>query len=144
MQLDHAWIARHIPHQGAMCLLSSVLNWNEEGARCHATSHLDLDNPLRMEHGLAAICGVEYAAQAVAVHGVLLAGDRGLPPPSGGYLASLRHVSLYAERLDECPQPLLIEALRFGGDQYMLLYDFVVRAGGRCLLEGRLSVVVQA
>ena len=30
MRLDRAWIERHIPHQGRMCLLDEVLEWSTE------------------------------------------------------------------------------------------------------------------
>ncbi|MEK6297982.1 MAG: hydroxymyristoyl-ACP dehydratase, partial [Paraburkholderia tropica] len=45
--LDRAWIAAHIPHSGAMCLLDSVEAWDDAQIRCLATSHLDTHNPLR-------------------------------------------------------------------------------------------------
>ena len=71
--LDHAWIAAHIPHHGSMCLLHAVSQWDERRIVCEALSHVDPDNPLRAQGRLGAANGVEYAAQAMAVHGGLLA-----------------------------------------------------------------------
>ncbi|MCY7388737.1 MAG: 3-hydroxylacyl-ACP dehydratase, partial [Burkholderiales bacterium] len=68
MQLDHAAIAARVPHTGRMCLLDRVLQWDAHAIRCSATSHRDPDNPLREAGGLAMLAGIEYAAQAAAVH----------------------------------------------------------------------------
>src|SRR5213075_1172850 len=71
--LAHDEIARRIPHQGSMCLLDRVLEWDAEHIRCEATGHSQPDHPLRAHGRLGAACGVEYAAQAMAVHGALVA-----------------------------------------------------------------------
>lgn len=73
--LDRAWIAAHIPHQGSMCLLDAVREWSGEAITCTASSHTDPANPLRADGRLGAANGIEYAAQAMAIHGALLAGD---------------------------------------------------------------------
>lgn len=75
-QPDHAWIAAHIPHQGDMCLLDRVVKWDEQRIQCQAGSHRLGDNPLRSRDRLSAACGIEYAAQAMAVHGALLASGK--------------------------------------------------------------------
>ena len=71
--LDHAWIEQHIPHKGRMCLLDAVLSWDATRIRCRSASHRTPDNPLRAHGRLGAACGIEYAAQAMAVHGALVA-----------------------------------------------------------------------
>ena len=58
-------ICRLIPHAGAMCLLDTVDAWTESCITCTATSHRDVSNPLRRREKLDAICGLEYAAQAM-------------------------------------------------------------------------------
>ena len=90
MVLDHAAIAARIPHQGNMCLLDTVVDWSETAISCSASSHRDPSNPLRAEGRLGAANGIEYAAQAMAVHGSLLAqaGDQ----PRQGHLTSVRRV----------------------------------------------------
>jgi predicted hotdog family 3-hydroxylacyl-ACP dehydratase len=143
--LDHAWIAARIPHQGSMCLLDCVLEWNETLIRCRALSHRAADNPLRANGRLAALCGIEYAAQSMAVHGALCApGSPEIRRPALGYLASVRKLVLEAERLDTIAEPLEIEARRIGAEPANVLYAFVVRAGGRTLLSGRAAVVLDA
>jgi predicted hotdog family 3-hydroxylacyl-ACP dehydratase len=71
MPLNRAWIEARIPHQGRMCLLDEVLDWNAQHIRCRTATHRALDNPLRSHGRLGTACGIEYAAQAMALHGAL-------------------------------------------------------------------------
>ena len=138
--LDHAWIAAHIPHRGSMCLLDAVLQWDERQLTCRARSHRDPANPLRQFGRLGAACGIEYAAQAMAVHGALMAGENAAPRP--GMLVSVRGVSLYRTRLDDVAADLRVRAERLSGDAGMLMYAFAIEADGAPLLEGRASVLL--
>lgn len=140
--LDHAWIAAHIPHQGDMCLLDSVVDWSENAISCRAVSHTDPANPLRAADRLGAATGIEYAAQAMAIHGALLAGQD--DAPRQGYLTSVRSVTLHVDRLDDLSGPLDVQAERLSGDASNILYQFSVGHAGRCLLAGRAAVVLDA
>jgi predicted hotdog family 3-hydroxylacyl-ACP dehydratase len=141
--LDRAWIAHHIPHQGPMCLLDQVERWDQQYIQCRASSHRAIDNPLRAYGRLGAACGIEYAAQAMAVHGALLA-----PPESTrakvGYLVSVRGAQLHVPRLDDIAADLQVEATCITHSENTILYQFSVRAAGRLLLEGRAAVVLNA
>jgi predicted hotdog family 3-hydroxylacyl-ACP dehydratase len=139
---DHAWIAAHIPHQGSMCLLDAVERWNADYIVCLAVSHGDPAHPLRAEGRLGAAAGIEYAAQAMAVHGALLAEAHA--PPRPGYLTSVRSVDLRVSRLDLQPAPLTIVAERLSGDSNHILYQFSVESGAVCLLSGRATVMLDA
>lgn len=141
MQLDKHWIAARIPHQGSMCLLERVESWDEQRVRAIAASHRAADNPLRAHGRLAAACGIEYAAQAMAVHGALTAQqDR----PRAGFLASVRGATLHVGRLDDIEDDLVVEIERFSGDGNNVLYDFTVSAAGKTLVEGRAAVIINA
>lgn len=120
-----------------MCLLNRAEEWNAERVICSAISHRAPDNPLRAHGRLAAACGIEYAAQAMAVHGALLAQDAA---PRQGYLASVRGAQLHVARLDDIRADLRVEAVRFSGDGNTILYDFSIQADGRILLAGRAAV----
>jgi predicted hotdog family 3-hydroxylacyl-ACP dehydratase len=74
MLLNRAWIEARIPHQGRMCLLDEVLDWNAQHIRCRTATHRAPDNPLRSHDRLGIACGIEYAAQAMALHGALAHG----------------------------------------------------------------------
>jgi len=131
-----------IPHGGAMCLLDAVVAF--DGTRIHAVSatHRDPRNPLRAEGRLHAITLCEYGAQAMAVHGALLArqqGGRARP----GFLVSLREVELKAEFVDALPGELDIhaECLLDAGDS--LQYAFRVEHAGLMLASGRAAVLAR-
>jgi predicted hotdog family 3-hydroxylacyl-ACP dehydratase len=147
--LQHDAIARRIPHQGSMCLLERVTAWDANQITCEASSHRAADNPLRAYGRLGASCGIEYAAQAMAVHGALMAkacasAQGVLPEPQVGYLASVRSVTLHVERLDDISGPLTIHAERMSGDASTILYSFSLHAGPALLLSGRAIVVLNA
>ncbi len=136
-----AQIAALIPHQGRMCLLDAVLACTPEHISCRATSHSAADHPLRCPLGLLAPVGIEYAAQAMALHGALNAkpGVDGRP----GFLASARGVRLHVPRLDTVPGALLVQVHHLAGDERQAMYRFEVHAeDGRPLLDGRATVVL--
>lgn len=135
-------IAKLIPHAGAMCLLERVLHWDDTKITCVSLSHRDADNPLRSGGALPAVCGVEYAAQAMAVHGGL-AGAIGSRPASG-YLASLRDVTCPDGTLDQADGELRVEAERLMGDEARVIYQFTVTVGTTEMLSGRATVVLDA
>jgi predicted hotdog family 3-hydroxylacyl-ACP dehydratase len=125
-----------------MCLFDGVESWNAQRVRCVASSHRAADNPLRSHGRLAAACGFEYAAQAMAVHGALLAkeGD----PVRSGFLTSIRNAVLHVGRLDDIVADLIVEAELVSSDGNVVLYEFAVRAEDRMLLEGRTAVILDA
>jgi len=145
--LQHADIALRIPHQGSMCLLERVSAWDTRQIRCEASSHRNSDNPLRAHGRLGAACGIEYAAQAMAVHGALLAeadSAAASPRPTMGYLVSVRGVTLHVDRLDDLSDALSIHAERLSGDSSTILYSFTLHAGTKRLLGGRAAVILDA
>ncbi|HEY2337447.1 MAG TPA: 3-hydroxylacyl-ACP dehydratase [Burkholderiales bacterium] len=138
MRLDRAAIAALVPHAGAMCLLHEVLEADGERILARAISHRDPSHPLREGNALPALCGVEYAAQAMAVHGAL---QKGAAQP--GMLAALRDVELAAARLDDLAGDLMVEARCVRNESGRLLYEFWIRANERLLLHGRATVVAR-
>src|SRR5262249_60429238 len=97
MVVNRDAIAALIPHQGAMCLLEEVLSASDEGIVCRAVSHRDAGHPLRDGSMLPAICGIDYAAQAMPVHGALVEQPAGNARCRHRGLAAARHVSLSVE-----------------------------------------------
>ncbi len=141
--LDRAGIAARIPHSGAMCLLDGLHSWSDSHIRCSASGHGDPAHPLRSGGGLLAPCAIEYAAQAMALHGTLCAAPGSAPTP--GFLASVRDVQMPAPRLDAAPGPLRIEAQRLAGDERQALYTFTLHDGDeRLLVAGRATVILNA
>lgn len=146
--LNREWIAARLPHQGAMCLLDAVVAWDDDTVRCTAGRIDAADHPLREAGRVPALAAIEYAAQAMAVHGALLqqgaAAQGAASRPRVGYLASVRKVELHADRLDTLPAPLIVDAERVSGDGTQVLYQFAVRAGEQLVLTGRAAVVLDA
>lgn len=138
-----------------MCLLDEVLSWDAARIRCRSATHRSADNPLRLHGRLGAACGIEYAAQAMAVHGALVLASaplastvatsvRGSIGSGVGYLASVRNVSLCVERLDDLFHDLIAAAERLTGDGHTVLYEFSVSSGAQLLLSGRAGIVFGA
>lgn len=134
-------ISALVPHAGSMILLDDVVCWDTNRIVCAARSHLDPANPLRDGGRLACVCGVEYALQAAAVHGALLAEGRAQP---AGYAASMRAVALQTDRLDdEALGSLSISATLASQETFGMVYDFTVAsASGATLLAGRFSIAL--
>jgi predicted hotdog family 3-hydroxylacyl-ACP dehydratase len=147
MRLNRAWIESNIPHEGRMCLLDEVLEWNADRICCRAGTHRAADNPLRSQGSLGIAAAIEYAAQTMAVHGALAggaeSGDGGVRDarPEAGFLAALRNVQVRVLRIDDLETDLYCEAERIAGNDASALYEFALRSGGRLLLSGRASVI---
>ncbi len=129
-----------IPHEGTMCLLDAVVGY--DATRIHAISatHARADNPLRAAGRLHAVALCEYGAQAMAVHGALLAresGGRARP----GYLVSLREVALHVEFIEGLPGTLDVHAEQLLDAGGSLQYAFRIEHQGRVLASGRAAVL---
>ncbi len=126
-----------------MCLLNSVLTWDQITIQCDAVSHRSATNPLRAHGRLGSVCGIEYAAQAMAIHGALLAPmDSAIPRI--GYLVSVRGTTLHVAHLENITTDLLIKADCITASANNILYDFNVSTCGQLLLAGRATVVLNA
>jgi predicted hotdog family 3-hydroxylacyl-ACP dehydratase len=142
MLVTRAQIAGLIPHDGSMCLLDGVLQWDASHIVCVSRNHRAADNPLRSNGLLPAVCGVEYAAQAMAVHGGLARKAGG--KPRKGLLASVREVECRRSRLDDLDGDLIVEAELEAGDGNRVIYRFTLRVGDVEVLSGRAAVVLDA
>lgn len=128
-----------IPHAGRMRLLHDVRQWDDTRIECRATSHRDPGNPLRIGDALPALVGVEYGAQAMAIHGALV-GAGG--PVSVGMLVAAHDVICPVERLDDIASDLVVTATRVLGSARQVVYEFALAADGRELVRGRASVML--
>ena len=136
--LNHADIALLIPHGPSMCLLDRVIEWDERGIRCASVSHRDPDNPLREAGGLPVWAGIEYSAQAAAIHGALLVGSKAA---RSGVLGSLRDVRPGCTWLHGYPGELIFRATIVHGDPAGAIYRFDAHAGEELLLAGQFALM---
>jgi predicted hotdog family 3-hydroxylacyl-ACP dehydratase len=133
--------AHLIPHAGTMCLLDAVCAWDELHIHAASASHARADNPLRGEHGLHAVHLAEYGAQAMAIHGGLLARARGKDTARPGRLVSLRDVQLFEEYVDRLDGLLDVHAECLYADDGGAQYAFRVEHRGQLLASGRAAVI---
>ena len=141
-RIDRARITALIPHQGAMCLWDEVLDWDAGAIRLRTAGHRAPDNPLRSDGGLRAVHLCEYGAQAMAVHGGLLASAAGGAAPPG-VLVALRGVQLHVARIDGLAGDLVCEAERLVASDRSQQYGFRISHDQVLLAEGRAAVVLQ-
>jgi predicted hotdog family 3-hydroxylacyl-ACP dehydratase len=129
-----------IPHTGDMCLLERIASWDERGMTVATSTHSSPANPLRNRGRLHAIHLCEYGAQAMAVHGGLVARARG-ETPMQGLLVSLRDVVLAAGTIDALDGELKVEVERLQGGALGIQYAFRVSHRDVELARGRAAVI---
>lgn len=151
MLIEREELCSLIPHAGTMCLLDGVQQWDSQSIVCVSQSHRDPANPLRSQTrdgtqhmpSLSAIHAVEYGAQAMAVHGGLLARQSGeLAAP--GYLAALRDVQLRVATLDQFTTPLIVKAEQVMAGGGNLMYNLHVCSAGVDIVTARATVITVA
>jgi predicted hotdog family 3-hydroxylacyl-ACP dehydratase len=139
---DRDMILSLVPHQGDMCLWDAVLAWDARSIQLRAANHRDPSHPLRAAGQLRAVHLCEYGAQAMAVHGGLLAhatGGRAKP----GLLVALRAVDLHVARIDDLPGDLACTADMLTDGDSSWQYEFRITHDGQLLAQGRAAVVLQ-
>ncbi len=142
MSLSKIELCGLLPHTGSMCLLEGVQRWSDDEIVCTATSHRDSANPLRRNGVLLAVCGVEYAAQAMGVHGRLVSANHA--KPAAGFLVSVRDLLLHAEHFDDVEATLMIHVRRLAANADTVMCEFDVSAADRRLVTGRATLLLEA
>lgn len=131
-----------VPHQGAMCLWQRVIANADDHVVVATDSHRDAANPLRSDGRLRAVHLCEYGAQAMAVHGGLLALHDDAPARRG-FLVALRGVELHCARFDDLDGELTCRAELLMQSAASQQYGFRIEHAGRCIAEGRAAVMLQ-
>ena len=129
-----------IPHQGAMSLLDTIVAWDDTRLHARAISHREAGNPLRSDDRLRSVHLCEYGAQAMAVHGALLAQRDGRVLPRG-FLVALRAIKLHVARIDDLEAVLDVHAEQLLAEAAGMQYAFRIEAAGFLLAEGRAAVI---
>lgn len=139
--LDRAGILALVPHQYAMCLWDEVVAWDVQRIRLRARNHADPAHPLRARGRLHALALCEYGAQAMAVHGGLLASRQG-GCAAPGMLVALREVELAVARIDDLDGMLEGEAELVAASTASQQYAFRIHHAGRLLASGRAAAML--
>ena len=138
--IERSEFERLIPHNGSMCLIDRVLEWDDSSIHCATVSHCNPDNPLQTGSQLAAVHLIEYGAQSMAIHGALLARAEGrsLAP---GYLAGLKFVKFNVTRLDNIEEEMYLSAEQLVRQGNSVMYQFCARTNRADLGGGRITVI---
>jgi predicted hotdog family 3-hydroxylacyl-ACP dehydratase len=140
--ISAAEIYGRIPHGGAMRLLDAVVFWDDKSILCAASSHRDPKHPLRDDGALSSVHALEYAAQAIAVHGSLLMPDGRNQRLELVYVATFRGVEMHPGDLDEGDGATLrISATRVASLPSGWNYEFSVASEHLVLARGNTVVV---
>ena len=132
-------IAQRVPHQGRMCLLDAVMAYDAVHLSARAALQLD-SHPLLWQGQLCSSIVIEYAAQAMAVHGSLQHNTE--QGAQQGLLAAVREVHLYRPYLAH-GLSLDIQIEQLFADTNGLLYRFQVGyVEGDLIATGRAMVVL--
>ncbi|MCI0510241.1 putative hotdog family 3-hydroxylacyl-ACP dehydratase [Chromohalobacter marismortui] len=131
-------IGPFVPHDGAMCLLDTLLDYDAEGATLAITPG---GGDLFVENGaIPAWVGLEWMAQGVAAWAGVWAHIDGSPPPPGFLIASRR----YHAHVDDFAlgEPVHVRVTReFVADNGVRAFAGILSTpAGQPLAEGRLSI----
>lgn len=139
MIVDRGRIEELLPHGPGMVLLDRVLSCEGNSILCAADSHARADNPLRRNGRLPAMAGVEYAAQAAALHAAL-AGQRAAG--AGAVLGGVKDLTARVQFLDEVDGTLAVRATLLLAQDNGAVYSFEVGPqSGAAVVEGRFTVM---
>lgn len=139
MSLGRDAILACIPHQGTMCLWDTVQEWNQRHIVLSSTTHRQATHPLRQANQLHSVILCEYAAQAMAVHGGLMA-QAEHSPMRVGRLVALHNVHLSVDRIDTLNGLLYCHATCLARNGLSASYTFQLSHTGDQLAAGRATV----
>lgn len=141
LELVQVDIERLIPHSEGMCLLEKIIECTPEKIICQTKTHLNDDNPLKIDGVLSKMHLIEYGAQAVAVHGGLIERLSSLESePKLGYIALLKSIKWGVFN----PQTSLLEvqAHLITANDVSKLYEFdIMDATQQNVCSGKVMVV---
>lgn len=132
-------IEQCLPHAGKMSLLNKVCHADRSHLAATAISHLSCDNPLRYNNRLATVNGIEYAAQAMALHGFMLseATDHAIQK---GYIATVRNIEIDSPFFPDNDLPILVEVEQLMSDNNGFTYQFQISCEKKTLISGKITI----
>lgn len=141
--LDTAELYHSLPHGDDMRLLDRVVHFDADSIRCMANSHRDRENPMRIDNSLPILCGLEYAAQALALHGVLVASRSPdiVLNRDQIFIVMVKGVSCRVDRLDVYDAELQVNGRIVFRQNAAAVYDFSLEADGDILIEGQVGLM---
>ncbi len=147
-ELNKNEICKLLPHSGEMCLIDSILSWDQENLIAQTMSHQNKKNPLLYKNKITSIMGIEYAAQTMAIHFSLIHkyADKQKQGENkqGGYLATARNIQILEENLFDFQHPqlqaLFISVIILMKDSQGYTYNFEISSNNTMLICGKLTI----
>ncbi len=138
---NKAQIEALIPHKANMCLLEEVHTYTQDQICCRTSTHLSPDNPLKQNGMLSKMHLIEYAAQAIAIHGGILDRENTCKPRLG-YIAAVKSVEWFG--FDTTAKFLEVRGSVVLSDDNSKLYDLtVIHPDGTISCTARVLVALQ-
>ena len=125
-----------LPHGDELCLIDGIETQSDEGIVCTANSHRDAANPYRIDDRLPWPIAIEYAAQAMALHGAGTGAAGGTK-----VIGAVRGLQTSGRDLDAYVEPLEIHARVKVAGAASAVYSFVVAAGSEQVCKGTLTLI---
>lgn len=119
-----------------MILLDTVESWTASDIVCITNSHRRAGNPLCRAGMLPAYAAIEFAAQAMAIHGAL----NGNGEARAGVLGSVRHFRTLVASLDGIHDTLRVSASLRRGEARCAVYRFAIRTESTDIASGQATV----
>ena len=139
--LNSQEIEQHLPHAGKMSLLDKVTHADLLTLSASAVSHLSSDNPLRFNNKLSCINGIEYAAQAMAIHGFLLSELKQTEASTQtGYIATVRNIDIFSPFFPKTESVIKIEVKQLMSAANGFTYQFHISDGKKALISGKITI----
>ena len=132
-----------LPHQGDICLLDCITDYDSQSIYC-LTKKLTTC-PLQHKAGLSPWVALEYAAQALACHGILNATNNGGPDSiSSAWVIGVKYLHCLRQYLPQGDNKVYTIAAQILAHQPGIAsYEFSLNDNNTCLAFGRLNVAFE-
>ena len=132
-----------LPHEGDICLLDSITDYDSQNIYCLTKKPTTC--PLQHEANLSAWVALEYAAQALACHGILNAANSGESDSiSSAWIIGVKYLHCLKDFLPQDNVEAYTIAARILAHQPGIAsYEFSLSANNTCLVFGQLNVAFE-
>ena len=129
-----------IPHSGSMCLLDSVVDWNDDSIACETSSHLRENNPFTKQGRLDSVLLVEYGAQAAAVHAGLI--QNGMGEGGTAYIGAVKNLQIFEQVVDQSISMLNVSAQCILNNKDGAIYQIECGGDNRPVISARVVLIL--
>lgn len=132
-----------LPHQGDICLLDSITDYDSQNIYCLTKKPTTC--PLQHHANLSPWVALEYAAQALACHGILNATGNGGPDSiSSAWVIGVKYLHCLRQHLPQVNIEAYTIAARILAHQPgVASYEFSLNDNDTCLAFGQLNVAFE-